>query len=259
MTGAAIGAASTFGGPAVATSSADTGRKWYRLFDSKTLNGWTPKIRFEDLGDDRNATYRAADGMIQIRYDKYGSFEHKPGALYFNEPFSTYRLRFEYRIVGQLCQGAPGWSARRSGVMIHAEDSRLLEKDRYSPVGLSVLLLAGDGTNWRDTACLYTNGTQVVHDGKLRTERWLGTSSKTFHGEQWVKLELEVHGAGTVVHSINDETVLTYDKLQYDPNDEHARKLIRGDGILALEGGAISLSSDGHPADFRSIEIMPLD
>ncbi|MGL5095628.1 MAG: family 16 glycoside hydrolase, partial [Planctomycetia bacterium] len=162
-------------------------------------------------------------------------------------------------IVGQMCNGGPDWAVRRTGIVIHGEDPRLLHKDRYVPIGLQVLFFGGDGTNPRDTACLYNLGTRIVHEGQLRTDPYLGTSSKTYHGDQWVTVELEVRGAGAIVHRVNGETVLTYEQPQYDPKDENAKELIRGDGLLAIEGGTISLMSDGHPADFRNIEIMPLD
>ncbi|MGL4464947.1 MAG: 3-keto-disaccharide hydrolase [Planctomycetia bacterium] len=260
LTQAAVAAASTIARPTVAAApSPDPGGKWYSMFDGKTLNGWTPKIRYEEAGDDRNSTFRVAEGMIQLRYDRYGTFDGKFGALFFNEPFSNYSLRFEYRIVGQMCNGGPDWAVRRTGIVIHGEDPRLLHKDRERPIGLQVLLYGGDGTNSRDTACLFAHGARVVHDGKPRTDQYLGTSSKTFHGDQWVTVELEVRGAGAIVHRVNGETVLTYEQPQYDPNEENAKNLIRGDGLLAIEGGTISLASDSHPADFRTIEIMPLD
>ncbi|MGL4464945.1 MAG: 3-keto-disaccharide hydrolase [Planctomycetia bacterium] len=259
VTGAAFAAALNDARPAAAEPSPSPGAQWYSLFDGKTLNGWTPKIRYEDYGEDKNRTFRVADGMIQIRYDGYQTYVHQRGSLFFNEPFSRYRLRFEYRIVGPQCEGGPDWALRRTSVMFHAEDPRMMDKDRELPVGLVVQLHGGDGVNSCETACLYSLGTRVVHDGRLSTAPYLRSTSKTFHGDQWVTVELEVRGAGKIIHRVNGETVLSYEQPQYDPNDEAAKKLIRGDGILALEGGCISLLSESQPADYRNIQIMLFD
>ena len=39
--------------------------KWIQLFNGKDLTGWTPKIRYEKLGDDKRETFRVADGAIR--------------------------------------------------------------------------------------------------------------------------------------------------------------------------------------------------
>lgn len=43
----------------------DTG--WIQLFNGKDLEGWTPKIRFEKLGEDKRNTFRVEDGMISLQ------------------------------------------------------------------------------------------------------------------------------------------------------------------------------------------------
>ena len=35
--------------------------KWIQLFNGKDLTGWTPKIRYEKLGEDKRETFRVAD------------------------------------------------------------------------------------------------------------------------------------------------------------------------------------------------------
>ncbi|MGL5098110.1 MAG: hypothetical protein ACRDD1_21190, partial [Planctomycetia bacterium] len=51
VTGAAFAAASTDARSAAAEPSLSSGAQWYSMFDGKTLNGWTPKIRYEDYGE----------------------------------------------------------------------------------------------------------------------------------------------------------------------------------------------------------------
>ncbi|MGL4464943.1 MAG: 3-keto-disaccharide hydrolase [Planctomycetia bacterium] len=253
------GGAALATGPAVALAPpSEGGGKWYRLFDGKTLAGWTPKIVGEVLGEDRNQTFRVADGLLQVRYDNYSGFSDKFGHLFFNEPLSTYRLRIEYRFVSDQCKGGPDWGFRNSGVIFHAQDPELMDRDQWFPVGLEMTLLGGDGTNPRATGGLCTPGTHVVYKGNFYTVDCSGSSSKTFHGDQWVTAEIEVHGGGRIIHRINDEEVFSYEQPRYDPNHADAKKLIPGD-LLALEGGMISLQSDSHPVDFRKVELMPLD
>ncbi|PYQ17341.1 MAG: hypothetical protein DMF80_01185 [Acidobacteria bacterium] len=79
------------------------------------------------------------------------------------------------------------------------------------------------------------------------------SSSKTFDGDQWVRVEVEVHGGGEIVHKVNGETVLRYEKPQigggnvagYDP-------AIKRDGEM-LTGGSISLQAESHPVEFREV------
>ena len=59
--------------------------------------------------------------------------------------------------------------------------------------------------------------------------------------------------------AIAGETVLAYDKPQYDPQDGDAQKLIAGNGgQLLIGGGTISLQSESAPVDFRRVEIKVL-
>ena len=94
-------------------------------------------------------------------------------------------------------------------------------------------------------------------DGKLVTRHCTSSRSKTYHGDQWVVAEIEVHGSGKIRHLINGQSVLEYEQPQIDPGDPDAKKLIR-DGKLLLSEGYISLQSESHPIDFRKVEIRVL-
>ena len=131
--------------------------------------------------------------------------------------------------------------------------------DQEFPVSLELQLLGGDGEHVRPTGNLCTPGTHVVMEGKLHTPHCKNSSSDTYPGDQWVTAEFEARGNGTIRHFINGTLVLEYEKPQYDPNDGTAKPLIEAAaGGLTLTGGTISLQSESHPVDFRSIEIMDL-
>jgi len=142
-------------------------------------------------------------------------------------------------------------------VMIHAQPPETLGRDQSFPVSIEVQLLGGDGHTPRPTGNLCTPGTHVVMDGKLFTPHCTNSRSKTFHGEQWVTAEIEVRGNERIVHRINDETVLEYERPQLDPGDGDARKLMQSGGLM-LHGGYIALQSESHPVEFRKVEIRPL-
>lgn len=228
------------------------------LFNGKDLEGWTPKIRYFDLGDNYKNTFRVEDGLIKVRYEGYDRFEERFGHLFFKEPFSHYRLRIEYRFVGEQCKGGPGWALRNSGVMLHCQDPKTMAKDQDFPVSIEVQFLGGDMKNPRSTGNLCTPGTNVVMKDKLITQHCTNSSSPTYHGDQWVTAEVEVHGDGEIKHIINGQTVLSYEKPQLDPKDKNAKPLIMGNNLL-IKGGYISLQAESHPIDFRKVEILVLD
>ena len=130
--------------------------------------------------------------------------------------------------------------------------------DQDFPVSIEAQMLGGNGKDDRTTANLCTPGTNVVMKDKLVTRHCTSSKSKTYHGEQWVTLLLEVHGDGTIKHIHNGEVVLEYEQSQLDPKDSSAKRLIKGDNLL-LTGGTISLQSESHPLDFRKVEIMLLE
>ena len=90
---------------------------------------------------------------------------------------------------------------------------------------------------------------------KLVTRHCFNSKSKTYRGEGWVTVEVEVRGSKVIRHLIDGKEVLSYQKPQLDPRDADAKKLIK-DGKLLLEGGYISLQSESHPVEFRKVELM---
>ena len=234
---------------------------WINLFNGKNLDGWIPKIKGYPAGENFANTFRVEDGLIKVRYDGYdGAFKNRFGHLFYKTPFTNYILRVEYRFVGDQMPDGAGWAKRNSGAMIHGQSPETMGKDQDFPVSIEVQFLGGLGSGNRSTANLCTPGTNVERDGQLYTPHTLNSKSKTYHGEQWVTVEIEARGSQTIVHRIDGETVLAYDKPQYDPNDGTAKKLIEANGgKLLIEGGTISLQSESHPVDFRKVEIKVLN
>jgi len=234
--------------------------QWTSLFNGKDLDGWNMKIKGSDLGVNYKDTFRVEDGVLKVSYDKYEKFNGEFGHLFFHQPFSKYKLRIEYRFVGDQCPGGPGWAFRNNGVMIHSQKPETMRKDQEFPVSVEVQFLGGGERGERPTASVCTPGTNIVMDGKLITQHCTNSKSPTYRGDQWVTVEVEAHGDGVIKHFVNGELVLQYEKPQLDPKDPDAAKLIKeNNGEKALTGGYIALQAETAPAEFRKIEIMPLD
>lgn len=230
---------------------------WISLFNGVDLSGWTPKIAGYELGENFGNTFRVEDGVLKVGYDQYERFDNRFGHLFYKQKFSHYILRLEYRFVGEQTPGGPDWAFRNSGIMIHCQDPSTMAKEQSFPVCIEVQLLGGNGRDERPTGNVCTPGTNIVLAGKLETQHCITSSSPTFHGDQWVTAEVEVHGASRIIHRINGETVLEYEQPQLDPQDPDAQKLITGDNLLLSEG-YIALQAESHPVEFRNIRIKLL-
>lgn len=230
---------------------------WVALFNGRDLSGWTPKIKGHAAGDNFGDTFRVVDGLLTVGYDAYDEFGARFGHLFYAKEFSSYRLRAEYRFVGDQVEGGPGWAFRNSGLMIHGQPVETMAKDQDFPASIEVQLLGGRDKGHRATANLCTPGTNVVRDGKLWTRHCVDSDSETYRGDVWVTVEVEVRG-DTIRHLIDGNTVLRYDDPQLDPRDGDAKKLLADGRDKALHGGTISLQSESHPVQFRSVEILEL-
>jgi hypothetical protein len=232
--------------------------EWAPIFNGKDLEGWTPKIKGQKAGENYKNTFRVENGLLKVDYSGYKAFGEQFGHIFYKANVSHYRVAVEYRFVGEQLTGGPGWAWRNSGIMLHCQDPKTMRVDQDFPVSIEVQLLGGKEKGKRSTANLCTPGTNVVMDGKLETRHCFGSKSKTFRGDQWVRVEVEVRGGEVIKHFVNGEEVMSYSKSQYDPKDEDAKKLIK-DGNLALKEGYISLQSESHPVEFRKVELMVLE
>lgn len=232
--------------------------RWVPLFNGRDLAGWIPKVRGHPAGTNFANTFRVENGVLKVGYDQYdGEFRERFGHLFFHQSFSHYRLRAEYRFVGDQMKGGPGWAFRNSGLMLHGQSPESMDLDQDFPVSIEVQLLGGPGTGKRPTANLCTPGTDVVMGGKLIRQHCTESISKTYHGDQWVTVEVEVHGSRLIHHYVEGDLVLSYTDPQLDLTDKAARKLSEHQP-KPLTGGTISLQSESHPVEFRKVEILLL-
>lgn len=232
--------------------------EWIQLFNGKDLTGWIPKITGYEVNNNFGNTFRVEDGLLKVVYDQYDQFNGRFGHLFYKTPYSHYRIRVEYRFVGDQVPGGPAWAFRNSGIMIHGQSPESMRKVQEFPVSIEVQLLGGNGKDERHTANVCTPGTNIVMADTLVTRHCTNSTSKTYHGDRWVTVEAEVHGNGVIKHIMEGDTVLSYSKPQLDPRDPDGKALIR-DGDNMLSGGYISLQSESHPVQFRKVELLPLN
>lgn len=245
-------------GAALSVSAAE--KDWIQLFNGKNLDGWTPKITGFKLGENHANTFRVEDGLLKVAYDQYEQFNGHFGHLFCNTPYSHYRMRVEYRFIGDQVPGGPGWAFRNSGIMIHGQTAESMEVGQNFPTSIEVQLLGGKGSGERTTLNLCTPGTNVVLDGKLDQRHCISSTSKTYHGDKWVTAEIEVRGSDVIRHIDDGKVVLEYTQPQLDPRDKIAAKLIEAQGGEKLvAGGTISLQAESHPVEFRKVELLPLE
>ena len=231
------------------------------LFNGRNLDGWTPKIAGRALGENFADTFRVKDGMIQVSYDGYQKFDSQFGHLFTNIAYSHYILRLEYRFTGKMMADAPGYVNLNSGVMIHAQTPQSMGMKQGFPCSMEVQFLADEGKGRRATGNVCTPGTNLEMNGKLVTQHIVESSAPTFPPEEWVKVEVEVHGSDEVIHRINGVEVLRYQKPQLDAQCgiAPAGGLLAAGAGVTLKYGHIALQAEGQPVWFRKIELKSLE
>lgn len=221
--------------------------KWIELFNGENLDGWTVKLTHHELGDNFANTFRVENGHLINRYDGYESFDTQFGHIYYEKPFSYYRLIAEYRFTGEQVEGGPGWAFMNNGIMFHSQPPDSVTFDQEFPNSIEFQLLGvEDDSTERSNGNVCTPGTHVVVNGELITDHCISSNGPTNIGNEWVTAELIAYGDSLIQHIVNGELVLEYTQPQLD------------DGT-PITGGYIALQSESHPTEFRSIRVLNLE
>lgn len=231
-------------------------KQWVSIFNGVNLDNWVVKIKGQELGINWKETFTVVDSVIKVGYSNYQTFDDSFGHLFYKTPFSHYRLKLKYRFTGEQLEGGENWALRNSGVMIHSQDPNTMGIDQNFPVCVEVQLLGGleEGTP-RTTANLCTPGTHVYMKNKLVTGHCIDSNSKTYYGDQWVNLEIEVRGDSLITHYVNGEKVLNYSRPVI--GGEY-NEIPESEGEILTEG-YIALQSESHPVEFKNIMVLDLD
>jgi hypothetical protein len=242
---------------------------WESLFNGKDLTGWDIKIKDHPLNENYKNTFRIEDSMIRVVYSDYEKFNNQFGHLYTHRPYSYYKLRLQYRFVGDHLPDAPGWADRNSGVMLHSQSAQSVNLNQNFPVSLEFQFLCGNGKDTVPTGNVCTPGTFITHNGKLFLGHIQNSNSKTYLKNEWISAEAEVYGDSLVRHIINGDTVLTYTNPMIGEGFVSNNNSWTWAGITdsliwinkantPLKEGHIALQAESQPVDFRRIEILNL-
>ncbi len=228
---------------------------WTPLFNGKNLDGWVIKVKGSPLGENYKNTFRVEDSIMKVSYSEYDTFRFEFGHIYYKEPFSSYKLRVEYRFTGEQCPGGPSWGYRNSGIMFHCQDPATIQLDQDWPVSVEVQFLGSTAERETTTMNVCTPHTHIVMGDSLITEHCTSSSSKFYYDDEWVTAELVVYGDSIIHHIVNGDTVLTYSKPQIGGELPAGFSLAQG---TPLKEGYIALQSESHPVEFRKVEILKI-
>lgn len=237
--------------------------EWIQLFNGKDLNDWDTKITGYELNENFGNTFRVEDGLLKVRYDQYEKFTRQFGHIYYKQPFSYYKVRIEYRFVGEQAKGGAPGNERNSGVMLHSQAPQTITKNQLFPISLEFQFLGGLGKGPRPTGSLCTPGTYVEMNGKDTMAHCINSSSKTYDGNQWVRVEAVVLGDSIIHHIVEGDTVLTYQQPKIGETDPRYKTAFLNEEWQSkigspLKEGYIALQAESHPIEFRKVELLNL-
>lgn len=237
------------------STSSSQKETWVQLFNGQNLDGWVIKIKGSPLGENYKNTFRVEDGIMKVSYSEYDTFRYEFGHIYYKEPFSSYKLRVEYRFTGEQLPGGPSWGYRNSGIMFHCQDPATIMLDQDWPVSIEAQFLGSTTDHETTTMNVCTPHTHIMIGDSLITQHCTSSTSKFFYNDTWVTAELVVYADSIIHHIVNGDTVLTYSKPQIGGDLPDGFPLAQG---TPLKEGYIALQSESHPVEFRKVELMKL-
>ena len=233
------------------------GAKWISLFNGKNLDGWIPKVTGYKAGENPHNGFKVEDGLLRVDYRDFAAFNGRFGHLFYKDKFSSYILHMEYRFVGEVFADAPGYCFRNSGVMVHSQSAENMDETENWPVSVEIQLLGSTDKVKQTTGNACTPGTTVFIKDILTTEHCVKAASKYYNNDEWVKLDIIVHGDKSAYHVVNGDTVLVWSNAQVGGNLLPENYPVPVGTVL--KDGYIALQAEGQPIDFRDIRIMLLD
>ena len=245
--------------------------EWVPLFNNKDLSGWDIKIAGHDLNDNFNNTFFVKDSLLVVGYSGYEKFTKEFGHIYYNQPFSYYKVRLQYQFYGDQLTGGPDYARLNSGIMMHSQSAASLGKEQSFPVSLEMQFLASDSANKKHTGNLCTPGTWVSMNGEPAYDHCIDSKSAYYNADEWVTAEAVVLGDSVIHQLINGDTVLTYEKpvtgggfvggaFNWSTGGFGAdsAQWIQKDG-MPLASGYIALQAESHPIRFKKVELLNLE
>ena len=143
--------------------------------------------------------------------------------------------------------------------MIFGEDPKGMAVGDSFPVSVEAQLLGQAPGQERFNGNMCSPGTHVVIDGKLEKTHCINSKYPADPNDRWITFEVDVSADGVVTQKVNGVTTIVYSDVQLDPEGKMANSkplIAAAVGKVMLEGGTISLQSEGNPIEFRKIEFL---
>ncbi len=258
--------------PTGSSSNSDQ-EDWISLFNGVDLSGWDIKIAGYPLNENYQETFIVEDSMIRISYDNYEEFNDAFGHMYYQTPYSYYKMKFDYRFTGEQLKGGASWNVRNSGIMYHSQSAASNELGQGFPVSVELQLLGGLNNGERTTANVCTPGTAVMMGDTINYDHCINSESATYHGDQWIHAEAIILGGESMSFLVEGDTVLTFQSplvgggfisKEFDGKDWDNFGIVRDkeswiskSGSILTEG-YIALQAESHPIDFKNLELLNL-
>ena len=231
---------------------------WEQIFNGKDLDDWTIKVRGFEPGENYKNTFRVEDGMMKVSYDEYEEYNDRFAHIFYNEKLTNYRIRVEYRFVGEQAKNAPGWALLNSGIMLHCESPHDMDIDQGFPTSIEAQMLGRPNADPRPCGSVCTPGTHIFIKNELVKDHCISSSSEGVDKDEWVTMEVEVNN-GQFKHWVNGELVMEYSDPILDDTDEYASKLLNDGAPRELTSGYISLQGESHGMEVRKVELLRIE
>ena len=231
---------------------------WIDIFDGKNIKDWTPKFTGFPLGENYKNRFVCENNLLSVRYELQDTFKAKFGHLFYKEKFSHYRIKANYRFIGEQMLNGPAWAFRNNGLMLHSQSPQSMGLEQDFPISLEVQLLGGNDKGERPNGNLCTPGTNIMMSDTLFTSHCVNSSSKTYHGDQWVTIEVLVLGDSLIQHILEDKVVLEYKHPTIGGGMVKGHDQSYASNGSPIKDGYISIQAETHPIDFKSISVLNL-
>lgn len=232
--------------------------EWIQLYNGKDLTGWTPKLSGYPSGENYLNTFQAADSLLSVSYANYDTFTGEYGHLFYDKPFSYYRIRTKYKVAGKQVNGGAGWAFANNGLMLHSQSPESMTLDQDFPLSIEFHFLGAKSGRARPTGNLCTPGCHVEIDGELYlphcVANYLGPS---YAMDKWVSAEAIVLGDSILHHVIEGDTVFTYFKPVVGGYLQGLDTTAFPKGT-SLSSGYIAIQAESHGIVFKDIELLDL-
>jgi len=94
---------------------------WIDIFDGNNMKDWTPKFAGFPIGENYKNRFVCKDQLLSVRYEAQDTFNGNFGHLFYKEKFSHYRIKADYRFVGDQMPH-PTHCGRSGGHGVYSSD-----------------------------------------------------------------------------------------------------------------------------------------